>query len=171
MPIATTQEKFVHELADLFDAEHQFLAGQRQMEQQASDERLRTMILEHIVQTQEHIKNLEEVFGILGEEPKRQPCSGAKGLVEEATKVMKEAGGPELRDSLIGGAAAKAEHYEMVSYADLITGAEMMGHRKVTTLLRKNREQEVRTARRMERVAPRLLRRAASVESGSGRGR
>jgi ferritin-like metal-binding protein YciE len=167
MPIASTQEKFVHELADLYDAEHQFLEGQRQMERRASDDRLRTMILEHIIQTEQHIRNLEQVFGILGEDPRRQPCSGAKGLVEEASKVMEEAGGDELRDSLIGGAAAKAEHYEMVSYADLITGAEIRGDRKVATLLRANREQEVRTARRMERVAPRLLKRAAAAEEGS----
>ena len=164
MSIATTQEKFVHELADLYDAEHQFLAGQRKMEQRASDEKLRTMILEHILQSQEHISKLEQIFGILGEEPKRQPCSGAKGLVDEATKVMEEAGGDEIRDALIGGAAAKAEHYEMVSYADLITGAQLMGKAKVVTLLRANREQEVRTARRMERAGPRLLKRAASVE-------
>src|SRR5947209_4721196 len=134
MPIATTEEKFVHELADLYDAEHQFLEGQTQMERRASDDRLRTMILEHIVQTRGHIKNLELVFGILGEEPKRQPCSGAKGLVEEAHKVMEEAGSDELRDSLIGGAAAKAEHYEIVSYADLITGAEIRGQAKVVSL-------------------------------------
>src|SRR5437762_2265889 len=123
MPISTAQEKFVHELADLYDAEHQFLEGQRQMQQKASDEKLRTMIRQHIGQTEEQIKNLEQVFGVLGEEPKRQPCSGAKGLVEEAAKVMDEAEKDELRDALIGGAAAKVEHYEMVSYADLITGA------------------------------------------------
>ena len=157
--------------SNLRHAEHQFLEGQRKMQQKATDERLRTMILEHIGQTEQHIKNLEQVFGILGEQPKRQPCSGAKGLIEEATKVMQEADGDELRDSLIGGAAAKAEHYEMVSHADLITGSEMMGKQRVTTLLRANREQEVRTARRMERAAPRLLKRAASAERGPGRAR
>ncbi len=165
MPISTSQEKFVHELADLYDAEHQFLAGQRQMQQQARDAKLRTMIMEHISQTQDQIKNLEQIFGILGEQPKRQPCSGAKGLIEEATKVMHEATGDELRDSLIGGAAAKAEHYEMVSYADLITGAEMMGQKKVVSLLKTNRDQEVRTARRMERAGPRLLKRVLTAEA------
>ena len=168
MPISTSKEKFVHELADLYDAEHQFLEGQKQMHQKAGDERLRTMIMEHIAQTQQHIKNLEQVFGILGEAPKRQPCSGAKGLVEETTKVMAEAGRPELRDALISGAAAKAEHYEMVSYADLITGAELTGQRKAVTLLKANREQEVATARRMERSGPRLLKRAMAAEGGKG---
>lgn len=168
MPITTSKEKFVHELADLYDAEHQFLEGQREMQQQAGDEKLRAMILAHMIQSEQHIKNLEQVFGILGEEPKRQPCSGARGLVEETKKVMQEAGRPELRDALIGGAAAKAEHYEMVSYADLITGAQMMGERKAITLLRANRDQEVATARRMQRSGPRLLKRAIAAEKGNG---
>ena len=167
MSISTSKEKFVHELADLYDAEHQFLEGQKTMRQNAGDEKLRTMIMEHIAQSQQHIKNLEQVFGILGEEPKRQHCSGAKGLVEETTKVMAEASRPELRDALIGGAAAKAEHYEMVSYADLITGAELMGQRKAVTLLKANRDQEVATARRMERSGPRLLKRVLAAE-GNG---
>src|SRR5947209_17353313 len=120
MPISSAKEKFVHELADLYDAEHQFLEGQRQMEQKASDDKLRTMIMEHIGQTEAQIRNLEQVFGVVGEQPRRQPCSGAKGLIEEAAKVMEEAQAPELRDALIGGATAKVEHYEMVSDAELI---------------------------------------------------
>jgi ferritin-like metal-binding protein YciE len=164
MPISTTQEKFVHELADLYDAEHQFLEGQRQMQQKASDEKLRALIMQHIGQTEQQIKKLEQVFGVLGEEPKRQPCSGAKGLVEEAAKVMQEAKKPELCDALIGGAAAKVEHYEMVSYSDLISSAELMGQRKAVTLLKANRDQEVSTARKMERAGPRLLKLALSSE-------
>lgn len=166
MSIANTQQKFVHELADLYDAEHQFLDGQRQMQQKASDERLRTMIMEHITQTQQHIKNLEQVFGVLGEEPKRQTCSGAQGLVEEASKMMSEAARPELRDALMGGAAAKVEHYEMVSYADLISSAQLLGKSKAVRFLKENREQEVATARRLERSGPRLLKRAIIAEGG-----
>jgi len=74
---------------------------------------------------------------------------------------MEEAGSPELRDAVIVGAATKAEHYEMVSYADLIDGAEMMKKRKAVKLLTENREQEVSTARRLERISPRLGKAAA----------
>ena len=171
MPISSAQEKFVHELADLYDAEHQFLEGQRKMQQKASDEKLRALIMQHIGQTEQQIKKLEQVFGVLGEQPKRQPCSGAKGLVEEAAKVMEEAKKPELCDALIGGAAAKVEHYEMVSYADLITSAELMGQRKAVSLLKANRDQEVSTARRMERAGPRLLKLALSSEGKKPAGR
>jgi ferritin-like metal-binding protein YciE len=112
-------------------------------------------------QTEEQNAKLEQVFSEIGKEPEREQCMGAKGLIDEATKVLHEAGSPELRDAVIAGAATKAEHYEMVSYADLIDGAELMKKRKAVKLLSENREQEVSTARKLERMAPRLGRAAA----------
>ena len=161
LPITNSKEKFVHELADMYDAEHQFLQAMGKMRDMASDQKLQTMLDEHMQQTEEQISKLEEVFAEVGEEPKRQQCMGAKGLIEEATSMMQEAGSPEIRDAVIAGAATKAEHYEMVGYADLIDGAEMLKKRKSVRLLTENREQESSTARRLERLAPRLGKAAA----------
>lgn len=164
MPMKTTKEMFEHELADIYDAEHQFLGGQRTMREKATDPRLKQMISTHIAETEGQIRTLEQVFQAIGLDPKRQPCSGAKGLVEEATKVMQEAAQPELCDAAISVAATKAEHYEIVAYKDLIGGAELMGKRKVVTLLEEIRTQELATARRLERSSPRLLQRAKQAE-------
>ena len=161
MPITNAQEKFVHELADMYDAEHQFLEAMGKMREMASDEKLQMMLEEHMQQTEEQIQKLEEVFAELGEQPKRQECMGAKGLIDEGARMMEEVSSPELRDSVIAGAATKAEHYEMVGYADLIDGAEMLKKRKALRLLEQNREQESSAARRLERIAPRLGRAAA----------
>ncbi len=165
MAIKTTMEKFLHELADLYDAEHQFLQGQHHMHVQAKDAKLKAMIHEHIVESQQQIKNLEQVFSALGEKPKRQPCDGAHGIVAEGRKAMEEVAEPALRDTVIAGSAAKAEHYEMVSYGDLIRGAQLMGKMEVVGVLSKNRGQEVRTARRMERASSSLLRKAMHAEA------
>jgi ferritin-like metal-binding protein YciE len=162
MPIKSTREKFVHELADLYDAEHQFLAAQHLMHSKATDAKLKTMIKQHIGESEQQVKNLELVFGTLGEKPRRQHCDGAEGIVSEGKKAIEEAGTPELRDTFIAGGATKAEHYEMVSYADLIGAATLLKLRKALPLLEKNREQEVRTARRLERASPRLLKQVAA---------
>ena len=144
MPITNSREKFVHELADTYDAEHQFLEAMQKMHENASDEKLRTMLDEHMAETRGQIENLQAVFSSIGETPKRQHCSGAEGIIEEGSKAMEEAGTDELRDTFIVGGATKAEHYEMVSYADLIEGAEMLKLKKAVKLLTENREQEVR---------------------------
>ncbi len=161
MPISNPREKFIHELADMYDAEHQFLEAQQKMLENATDEKLRTLLETHMEETRQQISNLEQVFEAAGEQPERQTCSGAKGLIEEATKMMEEAGSEELRDAFIVGAATKTEHYEMVGYADLIDGAEMLKLRPAVRLLTQNREQEVRTARKLERQAPRIAKAAA----------
>lgn len=161
MPITNAKEKFVHELADMFDAEHRFLEAMQQMRENATSEKLQTMLEEHMQQTEQQIERLEQVFDELGQNAERQECAGAKGLVEEASKMMEEAGTAEVRDSAIVSGATKAEHYEMVGYTDLIDGAEMLKMRKAAKLLTENREQEVSTARKLERLAPKLNQAAA----------
>jgi ferritin-like metal-binding protein YciE len=161
MPITTAQEKFAHELADMYDAEHQFLDAMHKMREVASDAKLQALLEEHMEQTEGQIRGLEDVFAEVGQEPQRQECAGAKGLIEEASKMMEEAGTSELRDAVIAAGATKAEHYEMVSYADLIDGAELLKLRKSVRALTENREQEISTARKLERVAPRLGKAAA----------
>ncbi len=66
MPIANTQELFLHELAEVYNAEHSFLLGQQAMFQGASDDNLKSAIENHIEQTREHARNVEQVFGELG---------------------------------------------------------------------------------------------------------
>lgn len=161
MAITTTQEKFVHELADMYDAEHQFLEAMTKMHQAASDPKLQSLLEEHMQQTEVQIRKLEDVFAEVGQEPTRQECAGAKGLVEEASKMMQESSTNELRDAVIVAGATKAEHYEMVSYADLIDGAELLKLRKSVRALTENREQELSAARKLERLAPRLGKAAA----------
>ena len=161
MPITNAREKFAHELADMFDAEHRFLEAMQHMREMATSEKLQTMLDEHMQQTEQQIQNLKQVFDEIGHNPERQECAGAKGLVEEASRMMQEAGSDEIRNTAIVSGATKAEHYEMVGYADLVDGAEMLKLRKAVKLLTENREQEVSTARKLERLAPKLNQAAA----------
>ena len=161
MPISSPREKFVHELADTYDAEHQFLEAMQTMHDKATDEKLKAMLEVHMAETRGQIEKLQQVFSSTGEQPRRQHCSGAEGIIEDSSKAMEEAGTDEIRDTFIVGGATKAEHYEMVSYADLIEGAELLKLRKAAKLLTENRQQEVRAARKLERTSPRLAKAAA----------
>ena len=161
MPISTPQEKFAHELTDIYDAEHQFLDAMHLMQEKASDGKLKAMLEEHAMQTEEQIRRLEQVFDQAGMSPQRETCMGAQGLVQEASKMMDEAVTAEIRDAIIVSAATKAEHYEMVSYKDLVDSATMLKMRGAARLLTENRDEEVKTARKLERAAPRIEKAAA----------
>jgi ferritin-like metal-binding protein YciE len=160
--IKSAEQMFLHELTDIYDAEHRFLEGQEQMAAQVSDEKLRQLIEHHSEETQQHIRNLEQVFSALGANPEREQCRGASGLVSEAGTLLKSSK-PPITDSLVAGAAAKVEHYEIVSYTDLIETAKAMGHTDAAKLLEQNLKQEQKTAERLEKESPRLLKQAMAA--------
>lgn len=161
MAIKSLEEKFIHEIGDIYDAEHRFLEAQQQMLGQASDNKLKTMIQEHIGQTEQQIKNLEQVYDALGQQPKRVKCDAAAGIVSEGQKTMKEASNsPAILDCVIASAASKVEHYEISSYRGLINGAQLMGQQDVLKLLQENLKQEEQTAQMVEQAEPQLLKQA-----------
>ena len=164
MAVQTMQDIFVHEIGDIYDAETQFLRGMEQMVQQASDPTLQNLIQENIGQTQQQIKNLDQVFTLLGKQPQRHKNDAAAGLVAEAQRIVREAGTPTLRDCLISDVAAKNEHFEIASYRTLVTNAEVLGQQQVMPLLKKNLQQVEQTTQRIEQTAPQLLRKALQEE-------
>jgi len=165
MAIKTTQEKFLHELGDIYDAENRFLKAQQEMLKAATDATLKEGIEKHIAESEQQVANLEQVFELLGEKAKGEPCDAAKGIVTEGQKNLKEAGTDEIRDCLIGSSLTKVEHYEIVSYTGLIVGAEAMGNKEAVILLQKNLRQEEQTAQKLEKNAPKLLKQAMQAEA------
>ncbi|HMQ31652.1 MAG TPA: DUF892 family protein [Chloroflexaceae bacterium] len=165
MAIRTLEEKFIHDLADIYDAEHRFLEAQQQMLQQASAPQLKTMIQEHMDQTRQQIGNLEQIYSQLGSRPIRIKCDAAAGLVTEGQKGLQEAqANPAVRDCMIAGSVAKVEHYEVASYRGLLTAAEGMGQAQIASLLSQNLQQEEQTAHMVEQSTPMLLQQAMSAQ-------
>ena len=160
MPITNAQEKFVHALSVTYDAENQLLEALQQMLEQASDGELRHSFEVHIGETQQQIQNLEQIFNQLGQEPQRETCEAAQGLVSDAQKSLQEAQSEPLRDTLIADAQAKVEHFEIASYQALIIGAQQMGQDEAVELLRRNLQWEQKTALDINQKAPQLVRKA-----------
>ena len=160
MPITNLQEKFLYELADIYDAEHRFLEAQQQMLEEASGQELQGMIQTHIEQTQQQIQNLEQVYEQMGQQPERVRCEVAQGLVAEGQEGMQEAQSGPLRDTMIASTQLKVEHYEVASYRGLLTVARQLGQSEVTGMLLQNLQQEEQTALLVEQSTPMLLQKA-----------
>ncbi len=172
MPIANVQELFVHELGELYDAERRFLQGQVEMVHRATDNNLQRAIRNHIVQTRQHIGNLEQFFRELGQEPRRETNKVAQALVSEAQEGIREAQNDALRDCVINTAVIKVEHFEISSYRNLITGARLMMGQSVVVddLLETNLQQEQQTAQTAEQSAEELLQEVMRAERPEGEG-
>lgn len=157
MAISNAQELFAHNLSEIYDAEHQFVEGQQEMAQQASDQDLKSAIEKHIGQTEQHARNLEGVFEQLGQQPQRATNEVAQGLVSEAQQLMQQTQDENLRDVAINAAVMKVEHFEMGSYRGLLTAAQQMGQDQIVSLLQQNLQEEEQTAQTAEQSAPDLL--------------
>ncbi len=102
----------------------------------------------------------------MGLKAERIACDGAKGIVSEGNKLVKETSKfPALTDLAIAGGCSKVEHYEIASYRGLIMGAEMMGQTEVVRLLTENLQQEENTATTLESNMPELLTKAMKTAS------
>ena len=89
MALANVNDPAVQALEEIYDAEHQFLEGQQEMEQQATDQDLKSSIQQHISDTKQHIRNLEQVFEQLEQQPQRQTNEVAQGLVSQLSRTCK----------------------------------------------------------------------------------
>ena len=166
MSITKTQDLFAYEVGHIYDAEHRFLESQQEMVQEATDQDLEKALQEHIEQTRLHIRNLEQIFGLLGQQPRRQTSHVAQWLVNEAQQSIQQAQSDAIRDCAINAAVIKVEHFEMGSYRGVVTGAQLMGQTEMADLLDQNMRQEEETARIAERSMGELLRKAQQAEKG-----
>src|SRR5919107_5719111 len=167
MAVSNVRGLFVQELCEIYDAEHRFLDGQVRMVHRATDGGLQRSIESHILQTRQHIGNLEQFFRELGEEPRRETNEAAQGLVSGAEQSIEEAQSDALRDCAINAAIIKVEHFEIGSYRGLVTGARLMMGESVAVknLLETNLQQEEETAQIAEQSAEELLQKALRTEA------
>jgi Mn-containing catalase len=155
--VAAPRELFLSELADLYYAERTLEKVLPKLAQEANDEALRGGFEQHLEETRQHSRNLEDVFEALGERPKAEACPGIDGIKQEHDKFMSQHDAtPEIVDLFLTGAAARAEHYEIAAYTGLITMSRGLGESKVTTLLERNLKDEKQALRKVEAAAKRL---------------
>jgi len=135
-------ELFLEELADIYDAEKQLIKALPKMAEQAKAPELQSAFEDHLEQTQEHIKRLEEVFELFEQKPKAKKCEAMAGLIEEAQDIMKEQATPPVMDAALIAAAQKVEHYEIATYGCLRTWAELLGKDEAIDLLEETLNEE-----------------------------
>ena len=127
MKLSDLNDLFLHELKDIYDAEHQLLKALPRMARAASSTELQQAFEDHLAQTEQHVERLESVFEACGEEPERETCAGMKGLVAEGERLLKENAEPDVLDAGLIAAAQRVEHYEIAAYGTLIAWAGTAG--------------------------------------------
>jgi ferritin-like metal-binding protein YciE len=153
MKLESLKDLYLEQLKDLYSAETQLVEALPKMAEAATAPDLKKGFTDHLRQTKEQVKRLEQIFKNLGESPEGTKCKGMEGLVKEGSEMIKMKGEDAARDAGLIAAAQRVEHYEIAAYGTVRTYAELLGHDEHVTLLEKTLNEEEDTDERLTQLA------------------
>lgn len=135
-------ELFEDELKDIYWAEKALTKALPKMAKNATSQELIDAIEEHLEETEQQVKKLEEVFELMDKKPVAKKCEAMAGLIKESEEIMKDTKKGPQRDAGIISAGQKVEHYEIASYGTLRTFATTLGMEEAADILSEILEEE-----------------------------
>jgi ferritin-like metal-binding protein YciE len=140
--IRSMDDLFLHLLRDIYYAEQQILKSLPKMIDKASAPELKQGLADHLDETQDHVRRLEEVFRMIGEDAKAIDCPAMDGILKEANEVAGDVADKSVLDAAIIASAQAVEHYEITRYGTLIAWARELGRDDVIAGLSETLEEE-----------------------------
>lgn len=147
------RDLYVEQLRDLYNGEEQIIKALPKMAEKVSNEELRNAFEQHLEQTKEQKRRLEQIFEEYDEKPSGHTCEGMKGIIEEGREMMKKKGNEDARDAGLIAAAQRVEHYEIAGYGTARTLAQRLGENNAVELLQRTLEEEKETDKKLSRLA------------------
>jgi ferritin-like metal-binding protein YciE len=157
MKIDTLADLFIQEMQDLYSAETQLVHALPKMAKAASSLELQNAFENHLEQTKEHVRRVEQIFTHIEGSPKGHKCVGMEGLIKEGEEVMRENMREEVLDAALIGAAQRVEHYEIAAYGSARSHAAHLGYGQVLSLLQQTLDEEKAADEKLTWIAERQV--------------
>jgi ferritin-like metal-binding protein YciE len=165
MPSSKFHKLFVDELKDIYWAEKNLVKALGKMAKAATSEELTKAITEHQEVTKAQLERLDQVFELIGQEPKAKKCEAMAGLIAEGQEVIDDTDeDTAVRDAGIIICSQKIEHYEIAAYGSLRTLATIMGHSEAADLLAQTLSEEKEADSLLTQIAESSVNEEAAAE-------
>ena len=161
-PIKTLDDLFVHTLQDIYYAENQIVKNLPTMIEKASNPELKAAFQQHLAETQNQVKRLEQVFQMHGQPVKAVDCAAMDGILSETKEIMGDCDDEAVRDAAMVSAAQAIEHYEITRYGSLIAYAKELGRNDCAAVLQQNLDEEKTTDKKLTTIAEGRVNRMAA---------
>jgi ferritin-like metal-binding protein YciE len=136
MRLQSLEDVFQEQIEDLHSAETQLVEALPAVGAAASDDKLKQAIREHLEETREHVRRLDQIASELGiSAAGAEQCEAMAGLIRESEEIVSAEGAPSAKDAALIGAAQRVEHYEIAAYGTAKALAGELGHDKAKSLL------------------------------------
>ena len=130
----TLNDLFHDTLKDVYFAEKKIVATLPKMAKAATSPDLKKAFNKHKIETEGHVKRLEEVFGLIDAKPQTKTCDALMGIVKEGEGLIEDYKGTAALDPALLAVAQAVEHYEMSRYGTLKCWAGELGIRGAVDL-------------------------------------
>ena len=124
------KDLFEDSLKDIYWAEKALVKALPKMHKNATDSKLKQAISDHLAQTKNQVKRLEDCFAALGKKAEAKKCDAMQGLLDEGESIIEETKPGTVRDAGIIAASQKVEHYEIATYGTLAAFAKVLKEKK-----------------------------------------
>ena len=151
--IETMDDLLLHGLKDIYYAENQIVKSLPKLIEKATNRDLSKGLKDHLEETTKQVGRLDQVFRMLGQEPKGVKCPAIDGLISEADDLAGEVADKDVLDAAIVGSAQAVEHYEIARYGTLIAWAESLGRDDIVRLFTTNLNEEKAADKKLSTVA------------------
>jgi ferritin-like metal-binding protein YciE len=155
LKLNSLHDLYVAELKDLYDAENRITKALPKMVEAANSPELRSAFEQHLEETRNHTRRLEQIFQKLDEPPKGEKCKGIVGIIDEGEDVMDDAedAPPSVCDASLIAAAQRVEHYEIAGYGTVRTYARRLGYKDQAQLLDETLQEEGNADKKLTSLA------------------
>jgi len=158
MQLKSLHALYIEELQDIYDAEKQLVQALPKMAEAATNPDLKRGFEEHLAQTEEQARRLEQILKGHGERTGGKKCVGMEGLIKEGEHLLNKRGTDSaVLDAGLIAAAQRVEHYEIAAYGTVCTYADQMNHTEDLMILRQSLAEEKQTDSNLSQIAERFV--------------
>lgn len=147
------RDLFEEQLQDLYSAEDQLTQALPKMVKEALDKELQQAFADHLEETKNHKKRLEDICEELGIDPTREKCKAMAGIIKEAEDFLDKNPSDSVKSAGMIADAQRVEHYEIAGYGAVCTYAEELGLEEIAKKLKQTLSEEVKADEKLKELA------------------
>ena len=152
--VKSLRELFEIELCYAYDCEQKLVEkGLPAMIEAASSPQLQTALKQHLEETRNHVRRLEQVSGSIGTEPETKDNDVLDELMNAAEDSVSNIDKSPLRDAALIVNGNMVEHFEIATYGTLAAFARNLGLQNVVSLLEQTLEEEKKADAKLTQLA------------------
>jgi ferritin-like metal-binding protein YciE len=154
--IQRPKDLFYYDLCAMYDIEQKMVRMLPVLAQECIDNQARQAFILHEQDTQQHIRNLEQCFQILGSQPMGIENHAAAGLRRDHDDFLQQRPPGEAVSMFVLHSGYQSECLEIAAYHDLIDKANSLGFQDCVQLFQQNLQQEVNASATLAAIAHQL---------------